>query len=59
MESKEIGKGSDVGKESENEEVLKKIIASHPLFEVLIESHINCLKVINFIFFKEINCIFV
>ncbi|KEH40652.1 protein KNATM [Medicago truncatula] len=45
MESKEIGKGSDVGKESENEEVLKKIIASHPLFEVLIESHINCLKV--------------
>ncbi|KAG2377171.1 hypothetical protein LR48_Vigan06g137900 [Vigna angularis] len=29
----------------ENEEVLKKIIATHPLYEVLIQSHINCLKV--------------
>ncbi|CAL5206820.1 unnamed protein product [Lathyrus oleraceus] len=51
MEGEEIGirkegEESDVGKEKENdEEALKKIIASHPLFEVLIESHINCLKV--------------
>ncbi|CAK8570446.1 unnamed protein product [Lathyrus sativus] len=37
---------SDVEKEKENhQEALKKIIASHPLFEVLIESHINCFKV--------------
>ncbi|XP_047160021.1 homeobox protein knotted-1-like 7 [Vigna umbellata] len=28
----------------ENEELLKKIIATHPLYEVLIQSHINCLK---------------
>ncbi|KAL5070962.1 hypothetical protein RYX36_021849 [Vicia faba] len=50
-EGKEIGmrkeiEENDVGKEKENdEEAIKKIIASHPLFEVLIESHINCLKV--------------
>ncbi|WVZ09918.1 hypothetical protein V8G54_014448 [Vigna mungo] len=31
---------------TENEEVLlKNIIATHPLYEVLIQSHINCLKV--------------
>ncbi|XP_029130137.1 homeobox protein knotted-1-like 7 [Cajanus cajan] len=35
--------GGDAQKE--NEDILKKIIASHPLYEVLIESHINCLKV--------------
>ncbi|QCD89454.1 KNOX2 protein [Vigna unguiculata] len=29
----------------QNEEVLKNIIATHPLYEVLIQSHINCLKV--------------
>ncbi|KAK2399627.1 KNOX meinox protein [Trifolium repens] len=52
MEGKEIGgrnvEGINVGKKNENEndeEILKKIIASHPLFEVMIESHINCLKV--------------
>ncbi|XP_027915053.1 uncharacterized protein LOC114174411 [Vigna unguiculata] len=28
----------------QNEEVLKNIIATHPLYEVLIQSHINCLK---------------
>lgn len=55
-EGKEFGmrkevEESHVGKEIENDqEAIKKIIASHPLFEVLIESHINCLKVINFIF---------
>ncbi|KAJ1418360.1 hypothetical protein SESBI_15860 [Sesbania bispinosa] len=51
MESNKIGEngrrkeaeGSDA--EKQDEEVLKKIIASHPLYEVLIESHINCLKV--------------
>jgi hypothetical protein len=58
MEGKEIGgrnvEGINVGKKNENEndeEILKKIIASHPLFEVMIESHINCLKVINFFIF--------
>ncbi|CAJ2674319.1 homeobox protein knotted-1-like 1 [Trifolium pratense] len=53
MEGKEIVgrkvvevEGINVGKENENdEEILKKIIANHPLFEVMIESHINCLKV--------------
>ncbi|WJX16786.1 hypothetical protein P8452_06775 [Trifolium repens] len=52
MEGKEIGgrnvEGINVGKKNENEndeEILKKIVASHPLFEVMIESHINCLKV--------------
>ncbi|XP_057443816.1 protein KNATM-like [Lotus japonicus] len=52
MEGSEIGEngrrkeveGSDIV-EKENEEDLKKIIASHPLYEVLIESHMNCLKV--------------
>ncbi|KAK7308644.1 hypothetical protein VNO77_42264 [Canavalia gladiata] len=51
MEASEIG-GNEGRKgvqrsdeEKENEEVLKKIIASHPLYKVLIESHINCLKV--------------
>ncbi|KAK2453519.1 homeobox protein knotted-1 [Trifolium repens] len=52
MEGKDVGgrnvEGINVGKKNENEkdeEILKKIIASHPLFEVMIESHINCLKV--------------
>lgn len=53
---KEVDEVSDA--ETENEEVLKKIIASHPLYEVLIESHINCLKVISscflFFFFRYI-----
>ncbi|KAK7407703.1 hypothetical protein VNO78_09723 [Psophocarpus tetragonolobus] len=31
--------------EKENEDVLKKIISTHPLYEVLIQTHINCLKV--------------
>ena len=35
----------------QNEEVLKNIIATHPLYEVLIQSHINCLKVRNFLYF--------
>jgi len=60
MEARQIGENgsgrkgveeSDV-EIKENEEVLKKIIASHPLYEVLIQSHINCLKVIShFLFF--------
>ena len=33
-------KGSHV-EIQQSEEVLKKIIASHPLYEVLIQSHIN------------------
>ncbi|KAL2347803.1 hypothetical protein Fmac_001803 [Flemingia macrophylla] len=45
-EENEGRKGVDgSGAQKDNEEVLKKIIASHPLYEVLIESHINCLKV--------------
>ncbi|RDX98321.1 Homeobox protein knotted-1-like 1, partial [Mucuna pruriens] len=38
------GSGIDIV-EKQNEEVLKKIIATHPLYGVLIQSHINCLKV--------------
>ncbi|XP_004498724.1 homeobox protein knotted-1-like 6 [Cicer arietinum] len=40
--------GSDEVKENnqnESEEDLKNIIARHPLFEVLIESHMKCLEV--------------
>lgn len=56
MEANKIGEnggrreieGSDAKKE--NEEVdLKNIIASHPLYEVLIDSHIKCLKVTSYI----------
>ena len=59
MEARQIGgngsgrkgvEGSDHVEIKENEEVLKKIIATHPLYEVLIQSHISCLKVINFPF---------
>ena len=45
-----LGRKRDKGSHVEikqSEEVLKKIIASHPLYEVLIQSHINCLKVIS------------
>ncbi|KAL5122969.1 Homeobox protein knotted-1-like 6 [Glycine soja] len=54
MEARQIGgngsgrkgvEGSDHVEIKENEEVLKKIIATHPLYEVLIQSHISCLKV--------------
>ncbi|KAI4357508.1 hypothetical protein L6164_001451 [Bauhinia variegata] len=38
-----VVEGGDIEKESE--EVLKKMIASHPLYGLLIESHLNCLKV--------------
>ncbi|KAI9091331.1 hypothetical protein K1719_028142 [Acacia pycnantha] len=31
--------------EEEDHEVLKKMISSHPLYGLLIESHFNCLKV--------------
>jgi len=56
MEATPIGeKGLVEGSESiaggkQNEEVLKKIIATHPLYEVLVQSHIKCLKVRNFPF---------
>lgn len=33
------------GAEKQSEEVLKKMIKSHPLYGLLIESHLNCLKV--------------
>ena len=33
------------------EEDLKRMISSHPLFGLLIESHINCLTVFSFSFF--------
>lgn len=46
-EERNIVEGSDVENEND-EEVLKKIIKNHPLYEVLVESHINCLKVISF-----------
>lgn len=49
------GRSRNGGKENEREkvrkegdddhEVLKKMIASHPLYGLLIESHFNCLKV--------------
>lgn len=38
------------GAEKESEEVLKKMIASHRLYGVLIESHFDCLKVISSFF---------
>lgn len=49
------GRSRNGGKENEREkvrkegdddhEVLKKMISSHPLYGLLIESHFNCLKV--------------
>ncbi|CAJ1932710.1 unnamed protein product [Sphenostylis stenocarpa] len=46
MGEKGVAGGSeDIAGGKENEQVLKKIIATHPLYEVLIQSHINCLKV--------------
>ena len=49
MEARQIGENGSGRKGVEesdveikqSEEVLKKIIASHPLYEVLIQSHIN------------------
>lgn len=32
-------------KEEEEEEILKKRISSHPLYGLLLHSHLNCLKV--------------
>lgn len=54
--------GSDEVKENnqnESEEDLKNIIARHPLFEVLIESHMKCLEVINSFFLIFYFAIFV
>lgn len=31
--------------EEEEEEALKKMISGHPLYELLVENHTNCLKV--------------
>ena len=42
----------------ENEEVLKNIIATHPLYEVLVQSHINCLISSIFFFFSSLHISF-
>lgn len=34
-----------VAQEDQDEEILKKRISRHPLFRLLIENHLNCLKV--------------
>lgn len=34
-------------KEETEEEILKKRILSHPLYKLLLHSHLNCLKVIS------------
>ncbi|KAF7827600.1 homeobox protein knotted-1-like 1 [Senna tora] len=36
---------NDIVEKESDEEVLKKMISSHPLYGLLIESHFNCLKV--------------
>ncbi|XP_054823429.1 homeobox protein knotted-1-like 1 [Prosopis cineraria] len=41
----ESGRENDGEKLSDDHEVLKKMISSHPLYGLLIESHFNCLKV--------------
>ncbi|XP_020409933.1 homeobox protein knotted-1-like 2 isoform X2 [Prunus persica] len=37
--------GDVVGEEELEQEVLKRRISGHPLYELLMENHINCLKV--------------
>ncbi|PON68118.1 Knotted-like MEINOX transcription factor [Trema orientale] len=36
---------NDVFEEDDEEALMKRMISEHPLFELLIETHINCLKV--------------
>lgn len=42
--------GDVVGEEELEQEVLKRRISGHPLYELLMENHINCLKVFPFSF---------
>jgi len=42
----------------ENEEVLKNIIATHPLYDVLVQSHINCFISSVFFFFSSLHISF-
>jgi len=47
MEATQIAeKGTEtIASPKQNEELLKNIIATHPLYQLLIQSHINCFKV--------------
>lgn len=48
------GRSSMVAEKEDDEQLhLKNMIASHPLYGLLIESHFNCLKVINFLFVDQ------
>lgn len=53
IREKGVVEGSEnIAAGKENEQVLlKNIIATHPLYELLIQSHINCFKVRNFLHF--------
>lgn len=42
--------GDEEDDDDHREQDLKRLISSHPLFGLLIESHINCLKVTIFLF---------
>ncbi|KAH7511559.1 hypothetical protein FEM48_ZijujUnG0003600 [Ziziphus jujuba var. spinosa] len=45
MEDNNSGRNSVADTGEEDKQVLKRMISEHPLFGMLIETHINCLKV--------------
>jgi hypothetical protein len=41
----EVGGGHEHDHQEENSEILKTRISNHPLYELLVEAHLDCLKV--------------
>ncbi|XP_048330095.2 homeobox protein knotted-1-like 1 [Ziziphus jujuba] len=45
MECRNINGGKEMGNEGDENEILKRRISNHPLYGLLLETHLDCLKV--------------
>jgi len=48
----------DDDEEEQNNEILKRRISSHPLYGLLVEAHLDCLKVPSLFSFQLLPCVY-